>query len=58
MGDSIFRLIFPFHLKVYLASYQLIQAIPENIVYTQTPQIQSGITAIDGAVNRVFPTLL
>lgn len=50
------RLIFPFSFE---SIYSLVKintkTIPHDIVYTQTPQIQSGITAIDGAVNRALP---
>ena len=56
-GIAFFRLIFPFSFESIFSLISInTKPIPENIVYTQTPQIQSGITAIDGAVNRVFPT--
>lgn len=55
-GIVFIRLIFPFSFESIFSLISInTKAIPENIAYTQTPQIQSGITAIDGAVNRILP---
>lgn len=55
-GIAFLRLIFPFSLKSIFSLVSInTKTIPENIAYTQTPQIQSGITMIDGAVNRALP---
>lgn len=56
-GIGFFRLIFPLSFESIFSLISInTKTIPENIAYTQVPQIQSGITAIDGAVNRVLPT--
>ena len=55
-GIAFLRLIFPFSLQSIFSLISInAKTIPENIIHTQAPQIQSGITAIDGAVNRVLP---
>lgn len=55
-GIAFFRLIFPFSFESIFTLISInTKIIPENIAYTQTPQIQSGIRAVDGAVNRVLP---
>ena len=55
-GIAFLRLIFPFSLGSIFSLIPInTKTIPENIVYMQTPKIQSGITAIDGAVNKVLP---
>ncbi|MCF6466460.1 M56 family metallopeptidase [Clostridium sp. Cult2] len=55
-GIAFFRLIFPFSFESIFSLISInTKTIPENIAYTQTPQIQSGIRAVDGAVNRVLP---
>ncbi|HZJ76065.1 MAG TPA: M56 family metallopeptidase [Oscillospiraceae bacterium] len=55
-GIAFLRLIFPFPLQSIFSLIPInTKTIPENIAYTQTPQIQSGITAIDSAVNKVLP---
>ena len=51
-----FRLMFPFSFE---SIYSLVpvnaQPVPENIIYADNPQIQSGIAVIDQAVNRSLP---
>lgn len=55
-GIAFLRLIFPFSLQSIFSLVSInTKTIPDNIAYTQTPQIQSGITMIDGAVNRALP---
>ena len=55
-GIAFLRLIFPFSLESIFSLISInTKTIPDNIGYMQTPQIQSGITAIDGVVNRVLP---
>lgn len=55
-GVAFFRLIFPFSFESIFSLISInTKTIPENIAYTQTPQIQSGITVVDGAVNRALP---
>lgn len=50
------RLIFPFSFESIFSLISISrQTIPEDIIYTQTPQIESGIRAIDNTVNRVLP---
>lgn len=50
------RLIFPFSFESIFSLISISpKTLPDNIVYTQTPQIQSGITAIDSIVNRRLP---
>ena len=51
-----FRLIFPFSFESVFSLISInTETIPKDIIYTKTPQIQSGITAIDTTVNRVLP---
>lgn len=53
---AFFRLAFPFSFESLFSLISInTKTIPENIAYSQTPQIQSGISVIDGAVNRVLP---
>lgn len=55
-GIGFFRLIFPFSFQSIFSLIRInTNTIPEDIAYTQAPQIESGIRAIDGAVNRVLP---
>ena len=54
-----FRLIFPFSFESLFSFISINKnTIPEDIVYSQTPQIQSGISAIDSTVNRALPKLV
>lgn len=57
MGDRIFfRLVFPFSFESIFSLISInTKTIPEDIAYTQVPQIESGIRVIDGAVNRILP---
>ena len=52
----LFRLICPFSFE---SIFSLIpfntQTVPQNIMYSQTPQIDSGITIIDQVVNNSLP---
>lgn len=51
------RLILPFSFKSALSLISInTKTIPQDIIYTQTPKIYSGITVIDGAVNKVLPS--
>ena len=53
-----FRLIFPFSFESIFSLISVnTETIPENIIYSQTPKIESGIRAIDSAVNRVLPVV-
>ena len=50
------RLIFPFSIESIFSIISInTETIPKDIILNQTPQIQSGITAIDSTVNRVLP---
>lgn len=52
----LFRLIFPFSFRSIFSLISInTQTIPRDIVYTQTPQINSGIRAIDSVVNNNLP---
>lgn len=51
-----FRLIFPFSFESIFSLISInTKTIPQDIIYTQTPMIQSGITVIDRAVNNTLP---
>lgn len=53
---ALFRLIFPFSFKSVFSLMTInTKTIPTDIVYTQTPQINSGIKAIDNLVNNNLP---
>lgn len=55
-GIAFLRLILPFSFESIFSLISInTVTIPEDIVYTQTPQIQSGIAVIDSTVNRVLP---
>lgn len=51
------RLVSPFNFE---SGFSLIpvnkETLPQNIIYSQTPEIQSGIAVIDKAVNSYFPS--
>lgn len=50
------RLIFPFSFKSIFSLMPInTNTIPKDIIYSQTPEIQSGITVIDGIVNNRLP---
>jgi beta-lactamase regulating signal transducer with metallopeptidase domain len=50
------KLIFPFSLESIFSFNPInTNTIPKDIIYTQTPKIHSGITAIDGMVNNTLP---
>ena len=50
------RLTFPFSIESIFSIISInTETIPKDIILNQTPQIQSGITAIDSTVNRVLP---
>jgi len=50
------RLILPFSIESIFSLISInTNTIPDGIAYSQKPQIQSGITLIDGAINRVLP---
>ena len=52
-----FRLICPFSFKSILSLIPMnTSPIPQNIMYQQTPQINSGITVVDNFVNRFLPS--
>lgn len=52
----LFRLIIPISFE---STFSLIsintKTIPDNIIYSKTPEIQSGIKVVDTVVNRVLP---
>ena len=51
-----FRLLCPFSFESILSLIPMnTSPIPQNIMYQQTPQINSGITAVDSFVNRFLP---
>ncbi|NLK01374.1 MAG: peptidase M56 [Clostridia bacterium] len=51
-----FRLICPFSFKSIFSFIPLnTEAVPHGIIYSQTPEIQSGITVLDRAVNNSLP---
>ncbi len=50
------RLIIPFSFQSIFSLIPInTNTIPQDIIYTQTPEIHSGITAIDGIVNNSLP---
>ncbi|MDD2216062.1 MAG: M56 family metallopeptidase [Eubacteriales bacterium] len=52
----LFRLICPFTFKSIFSLIPVSeQTIPQNIMYAQTPQVNSGIPVIDHAVNNSLP---
>ena len=52
-----FRLLCPFSFESILSLVPMnTSPIPQNIMYQQTPQINSGITAVDSYVNRSLPS--
>ncbi|MDR7855409.1 M56 family metallopeptidase [Tissierella sp.] len=52
-----FRLVFPFSFESIFSLISInTKTIPEEIIYTQSPQINSGIVAIDRAVNNYLPS--
>ena len=55
-GIGFFRLVFPFSFESIFSLISInTKTIPEDIAYTQVPQVESGIRVIDGAVNRILP---
>lgn len=53
----LFRLICPFSFESVFSLIPInTQTVPTNIMYSQTPQIYSGITVIDQAANNSLPT--
>ncbi len=51
------RLVMPFSVKSALSLIPSAEPIPQNIIYTQTPYINSGIGAVDNALNPVLDDL-
>lgn len=52
----LFRLICPFSFESIFSLMPVnTQTVPQNIMYSQTPQIHSGITVIDRVVNNSLP---
>lgn len=52
----LFRLVFPFSFESVFSLLPVnARPVPEDIMYAETPTIQSGITAVDQAVNRSPP---
>lgn len=52
----LFRLIFPFSFKSVFSLISInTKTIPDEIIYAQTPKINSGIVAIDRVVNNSLP---
>lgn len=55
-GIVFFRLVFPFSFESIFSLMSInTKAVPEDIAYTQVPQIQSGIGIVDSAINKVLP---
>ena len=53
---ALFRLVCPFSFESIFSLISInTQTIPQDIMYAQTPQIHSGVTAIDQAVNNSLP---
>ncbi|MEA1962156.1 MAG: M56 family metallopeptidase [Bacillota bacterium] len=52
----LFRLICPFSFESIFSLIPInTQTVPHNIMYSQTPQIHSGITLVDQAANQSLP---
>lgn len=52
-----FRLVFPFSFESIFSLISInTKTIPKEIIYSQSPQINSGIVAIDRAVNNYLPS--
>ena len=52
----LFRLVFPFSFASMFSLVRIsTQSVPEDIMFSASPQIQSGIAVIDHAVNRSLP---
>ena len=53
----LFRLVCPFSFEsVFSLLPAAAETIPQDIMYSQTPQIHSGIPIIDQGINRVMPS--
>ena len=48
------RLVCPFSVKSALSLIPSAQTLPREILYTAAPRIDSGVAAIDGAVNPIL----
>ena len=53
-GLVAFRLICPFSIESAMSLIPSAEPLPQEIIYTAEPQIHSGITVIDNAVNPVL----
>ncbi|MEG2915879.1 MAG: M56 family metallopeptidase, partial [Oscillospiraceae bacterium] len=52
----LFRLCCPFSFNSIFALLPVTgQAVPPNIIYAENPQIASGVSIIDNAINAVLP---
>ncbi len=51
----LFRLICPFSFEGLFSLLPANEHVPQNIAYLPKPEINSGITSIDGAVNNLLP---
>ena len=54
----LFRLIFPFSFESIFSLIPKNVNIPQDIAYLPKPEINSGITVIDGAVNNALPLIV
>jgi len=53
---ALFRLVCPFSFESVLSFISVnTETIPQNIMYSQIPQINSGVTVIDQAINNSLP---
>ncbi len=50
------RLVFPVSIESVLSLVPSAQPLPPDIIYTATPQIQSGVGVIDSVVNPILST--
>lgn len=57
-GMVALRLICPFSLESVLSLIPAAEPLPSNIIYTAHPEIQSGVTVIDNAVNPLLESSL
>ena len=48
------RLIWPFHLESMLSLIPSTQTLPSRELYDYTPEVQTGVTVLDDAINPVF----
>lgn len=57
-GLAALRLVVPFSIESMLSLLPSPQTLPDNILYTASPVIHSGIPLVDNAVNPILSTFL